>query len=215
MFLFLFSAVFIFQEGRGGVTSPIPEMTECFRLMFIFAALFLLAVFAAFLFAILAALVFLTVFAASLVAFAALFLAALLTVLAALFLGAASLVGAAFAVCSSACAVASALVLALVFTNLFGLGFCSGFSGLVVAARSHPENESGSDDSGQKNFFHRLMIFMGLPPVNNYFVLFFIIFYNGRLQCFFIGRVSFLVLRTWSALMTRKRVLRGSMTSSI
>ena len=40
-------------------------------------------------------------------------------------------------------------------------------------------------------------------------------FYNGMLPCFLAGLLSFFVANMFNALITRKRVLRGSITSSI
>lgn len=141
------------RKGRGAADTAPTTFTGN---LFLVAALFLFAFFAAFVLTFFAAFG----FAAFCTLFAALgaFLAALGFLTLAAFVHAALcfalLVGAAFAVflCASGVLACASGMFALVVANLLGLLgglFLSGLSVLVAVASYHSEYESGSDDSGQ------------------------------------------------------------------
>jgi hypothetical protein len=85
-----------------------------------------------------------------------------------------------------------ALVVAVVFASLDGGSLAGGVVDAVVvlgvtATSGHRESKCQSGKSGKENFLHFFDVF--LFWLKNYFFK----SYNGKLQCFFMGRVSFLV----------------------
>ena len=86
-------------------------------------------------------------------------------------------------------------LLAILLALVLALATCSAFAEAV-----------DPDSNAMLNATLKIILFRML-------VWFF--FYNGMLPCFLAGLLSFFVANMFNALITRKRVLRGSITSSI